>query len=445
MRITTDRSLRGTTASRWRRATAAATVALACAGVAHAAAPKAPPVDPCATPTDSNYLVADATKTGTIDLIFYNAKGARVVFFECVGDRLVRLGAKRAATAADPTTFADAATWSCDRLARRFAAVAVLPDGSIAFGSYSVRTTSCASRFELRAPRRVKPGAKASVRVVDRWGIGGIHPELCIGPADARLRCKALAFPRAVTLASRRFKATERGSWRVELRVRRERIRAAIAVGGDGPTNRKQPPIVLAAGDSTMQGIDSFLADELADSAYVRSDVHPGSGITRGVYWEWHAKSQTKRLRQRVTVMSVGAASDGLPIPNAIGVLRPCCGELWIQEYANRTRAIMQTFLRGGRARVVWLTPPEPRWGPRAEITHATNIAVERAASGLRGVKIIRIDLMFAPNGYTDVVTYRGRQVRVRESDGVHLNVAGTAIAARAVAAAIREGADDGL
>jgi hypothetical protein len=241
-----------------------------------------------------------------------------------------------------------------------------------------------------------------------------------------------------VTFASRRFQATKRGRWRVELRVRRERIRTAIAVGG-GATQRKQPPIVLATGDSTMQGVDSFLADELADEAYVRSDVRPGSGITRGLYWMWHAQSQTKRLRPRVTVMSIGAASDGLPIPNAIGILRVCCGEEWIEEYANRARQIMRTFQRNGHGRVVWLTPPEPRWGPRAEITHATNVAVERAAEGLQGVKVIRIDLMFAPHGYTDVVSYRGRPVRVRESDGVHLNVAGTAIAAKAVADAIRE------
>ena len=415
------------------------TAALACAGIAPAAAQAEPPVNPCAVRADFNYVVADATKPGTIDLIFYNPKGSRVAFFECLGNRLKRLGSIRPPDAVGPATFKDAATWSCDRPSRRFAGVSILPDGTIAFGSYSVRTASCASRFELKAPRRVRPGAQASVRVVDRWGIGGIRPELCIGPADARPSCRQLRFPHAVTFASRRFQATERGRWRVELRVNRARIRTAIAVG-EGSTLQKRPPIVLATGDSTMQGVDNFLADELINDAYVRSDVHPGSGITRGVYWEWHAKSQTERLRQRVTVMSVGAASDGLPIPNAIGIVQPCCGEPWIHEYANRARGIMQTFLRSGHGRVVWMTPPEPRWGPRAEITHATNVAVERAARGLAGVKVIRIDQMFAPEGrYTDVITYRGREVRVRESDGVHLNVAGTAIAAKAVAEVIRE------
>ena len=54
-------------------------------------------------------------------------------------------------------------------------------------------------------------------------------------------------------------------------------------------------------------------------------------------------------------------------------------------------------------------------------------------------MKVLRIDKMFSSDGYRDVIRYRGRDVRVRESDGVHLNVAGTAIAAKAVAQAIKD------
>jgi len=424
--------------SRCRRLALAAIAASACAGAAHAAVPPAPPIDPCATPADSNCLVADATQPGIIGLVFYNAQNSRVVFFECVGDRLKRLGAERSGSASTATRLPAATTWSCDRLTRRFAAVTVLPDGTIAFGSYSVRMPSCARRFELDVPRRVKPGAKARVRVLDRWGIGGISPELCIGPAD-RLTCRSLAFPKAVSVVSRRFRAEQRGRWNVELCVRRERVKTSLAVGGEGGARRTAPPIVYAAGDSTMQGVDSFLADELGEDFYVRADVQPGSGISRGTYWKFRSESQTRRRRQRATVFSVGAASDGLPIPTALGVLTPCCGVPWMQEYSNRTRAIMQTFLRGGRGRVVWMTPPEPRFAPRAAITHAINIAVEHAARGLAGVKVLRIDKLFSPDGYRDVIRFRGRDVRVRESDGVHLNVAGTAIAAKAVAQAIKD------
>jgi hypothetical protein len=422
-----------------RRVFAALLAVAACSGVAHAASPPGPPpVDPCATASLSNHLVADATHPGLIDLIFYNAQGSRVVFFECIGDGLKRITSIRA-PATDPTELEEAATWSCDRLTRRFGAVTTLPNGKVAYGNYSVRTPSCRSRFELSAPRRAKPGSKPRVRVVDRWGIGGIRSDLCIGPAGDDVRCKPLRFPRAVSVASRRFRADERGRWRIELRVREAKFATHVAVGGKGGRRESKPPIVYAAGDSTMQGVDSFLADELGEDFYVRSDSRPGSGISRGVYWRFHAESQTKRLRQRATVFSVGAASDGMPIPTALGVMTTCCGEPWIGEYANRARQIMQTFLRNGHGRVVWMTPPEPRFAPRAQITHAINIAVERAAQGLTGVKVLRIDKMFSPNGYTDVIRWHGRNVRVRESDGVHLNVAGTAIAAKAVADAIRD------
>lgn len=437
--------MRSMDTSRARRLLLTAITALACGGVAHAASPPGPPpVDPCDTPSSSNYLVADATHPGLIDLIFYNAKGSRVVFFECIGDGLRRITSKRA-PATDPTELEEAATWSCDRRSRRFGAVSKLPDGTIAFGSYSVRTPSCASRFSLSAPRRVKPGSKPRVRIVDRWGIGGIRSRLCIVPSRGDARCRTLRFPRAVSVASRRFRADERGRLHVELRVREMTVATSVAVGGEAGAVEKRQPIVYAAGDSTMQGVDSFLGDELGDDFSVRSDSRPGSGISRGVYWRFHAESQTKRLRQRYTVFSVGAASDGMPIPTALGVPVACCGEAWIQEYANRTRQIMQTFLRNGHGRVVWMTPPEPRYAPRAAITHVVNVAVERAAQGLTGVKVLRIDRMFAPDGhYQDVIRYQGRDVRVRESDGVHLNVAGTAIAAKADAAAIRTTSTDG-
>jgi hypothetical protein len=48
------------------------------------------------------------------------------------------------------------------------------------------------------------------------------------------------------------------------------------------------------------------------------------------------------------------------------------------------------------------------------------------------------MDQLFSPFGYQDAIRYRGRRVRVREIDAIHLNVAGTAIAAQVVADAIR-------
>ncbi|HEV2785702.1 MAG TPA: hypothetical protein VGV67_04885, partial [Solirubrobacteraceae bacterium] len=382
---------------------------------------------------------ADSSQPGVISLLFWGAQGGEVQYFERVGDRRERLGRARAAAGA-VTTLKDATTWSCTRLERRFEARAVLPDGSVATGRYGVRTASCAQRFRIEAPKRVSPGRLVRVRIVDRWNIGGIRPKLCVTPPGGERACRTAALARAVAVATRRFRAEKRGRWRVELRVRDHRVRRYVAVGGDTEVRDVALPSVLATGDSTMQGIDGFLADELVDDAILRSDVQLGSAISRGSFWTRHARRQVERLRPRVSVMSVGAALDAFPLTAPSGEKAECCGDGWVALYAARVRAVMQTYLRRGRARVFWLTPPLPRDPVRLTIATAITTAIEQAAAGLAGVKVVRVDQLFSPSGtYTPVIRYRGRDVRVRDADGVHLNISGTAIMAQLLAPEIRK------
>jgi hypothetical protein len=230
----------------------------------------------------------------------------------------------------------------------------------------------------------------------------------------------------------------------VELRVGDHRVRRHVAVGDDANVREVALPNVLATGDSTMQGIDSYLADELVDDATLRSDIQLGSAISRGDFWADHAVTQTKRLHQRVSVMSIGAAFDGFPLKGPGDEKAECCEEPWVALYAARVRAIMQTYLRRGRGRVFWLTPPLPRDPVRLRITSAITLAIERAAVGLEGVKVIRVDQIFSPAGtYTAVIRHRGRDVRVRDADGVHLNISGTAIMAQLLAPQIRAALDE--
>lgn len=381
-------------------------------------------------------FTADTTQIGTINLAFYDAQGAPVKFFERIGDHLEPLGTVAAAPGAF-TLLKNAATWSCDRLVRSFAAIATLPDGTLLSQTFSVRTVSCAQRFELNVPRRVKPGSTARVRVVDRWKLGAIRPRLCISAPHAAPDCRTLTFAPAVSVASRDFHATTAGRWRVQLRVGEHRVRTSVAVGSAARLSRVVPT-VLSTGDSTMLGIDGFLSDELGDGATSRSDVQLGSAISRGDYWTRHARSQTRRLHQAVTVISLGAAYDAYPLRTLDGQTAECCDQPWVLAYSRRVRSMMLTYLRGGRGRVFWLTPPLPRSADRQRITTAVNAAVLQAAHGLAGVSVERIDLFFSPGGYRDSIPYQGRDVLVREPDGVHLNISGTAIAAQLLAPAIR-------
>ncbi len=359
-------------------------------------------------------------------------------YFECVGDRAQHLGAARTAPGT-PTILRDATTWSCHRPNRRFVSTAPRADGSLGVGVYSVRTMSCAQRFELRVARRASPGARVRVRVVDRWGIGGIRPTLCVTPPRERRSCKTLAFPRAVAVASRRVRATTRGSWRIELRAHGHRVRTSVAVGTGAKAAGAPAPLVLATGDSMMQGIDGFLTDELGDAARVRSDVRPSTGIGKGTYWMPWAAAQVAKLRPSVTVMSIGA-NEGFAMPTPGGASAACCGEPWVAEYARRVRKMMRTYRRHGRGRVLWLTLPMPRDARHVPVFGAVNRAILRAADGLSAVKVVRMDLLFTPAGYREVMRYRGKNVRVREIDGVHLSISGTAIAATAIARELRGG-----
>ena len=413
--------------TRWSAAiTATALVALAPA-TADAGAQAYPP------PVQVHFFAADATQIGVISLHFFGAPGAPVTFYERVDNRLVKLGTRTSAS--DETIMREAVTWRCDRLVRRFAATAPLSGGRLAIGEYSVRTSSCATRLELVVPRRLAPGALGRISVVDRWGNGAITPQLCITPPRAERACDAVRLRRAVSAATRRLRPLRSGRWRVELRFRGHRVRRSVAVGaGVGVT--APPPVVLATGDSTMQGIDTFLADELGAGAKVVSDVRPSTGISKPFGpWGTLAGRQTRRERQAATVVSLGIL-DRFPLTISGGTSYECCGPGWITEYTRRVRAMMTTYRRGGRARVLWLTLPIPK-GPR-EVADAVNLAVVQAARGLAGVEVLRLDQFFTPAGFRETMPYRGRIIDVREEDGIHLNITGQVIAARIVAGVLR-------
>lgn len=412
---------------RWRAAVAAiALLLLPAAAPSQASAP---------APTVVHFFAADTTQTGVISLVFFGAEGAPVTYAERVGDRLEPLGVRTAAPG-EPTTMREATTWRCDRLVRRFEAAALLPDGTRAVGAYSVRTPSCATRLRLDAPRRVDPGAVARIRISDSWGLGAIRARLCVRAPRATRDCRSLRLATAVTSTRHRVRVTTPGRWDVELVVRGHRTRSSIVVGAHGRPSAPLPT-VLTTGDSTMMGVDSFLADELAGVATVRSDVRPGTGIGKpDGPWARLPRRQATRLRPAATVVSIGAA-EGFPITTPEGTTYACCDAGWVAEYSRRVRAAMRVYRRHGRGRVIWLTLPAMR-GVRQRISDAVNLAVVQAAEGLSHVTVLRLDLVFSPAGYSETIRYRGRDIDVREPDGVHLNIAGTAIAAKLVAAALR-------
>jgi hypothetical protein len=96
---------------------------------------------------------------------------------------------------------------------------------------------------------------------------------------------------------------------------------------------------------------------------------------------------------------------------------------------------MMNTYREDGAARVYWLTLPTPRDPARAKISRVVNAAIEVAAQPWQDqVRIIDTVPVFTPdNHYRDAMTVAGQPTIVRESDGIHLNAAGSEIAAKLV------------
>jgi lysophospholipase L1-like esterase len=388
----------------------------------------------CAAAPAGGQLATATSRTGLVDLYWFAAAGPPVTFYECIGSRAQRLGELSAQPGADRTVLLGATRWSCDRQTRRFVATTSLPGGEVVFAAAGARTRSCARRFALEVPRRQAAGRVVSVRVVDRWGIGGIRTRLCVTSPAAERRCDSIRFAKAVAVATRRFRATRRGHWRVVLQVRGHRVGASVAVGVRSLAARRALPTLLATGDSTMEGVESYLADALGRTATVISDARPGLALSGHDEWAPVAAAQVAALHPDITILSIGA-NEGFPM-QAGGVTHECCDAPWVSEYTQRMRDVMRTYAGGG-GRVFVLTIAAPRDPRRAAITSAVNAAMVDAAEGLAAVRVLRMDQLFSPDGYREVMRYGGDDIDVREADGVHLNVSGTAIEARVVVQAL--------
>lgn len=371
---------------------------------------------------------------GIITLFFAGTEGANARFYECRDGRAKFLGERT-----DPSGTAvlwPAAAWDCERLQRRFAATAMLPDGTFLRGLTDVRTRSCAHRFTVQTPARVRPGSTAAVRVLDSFELGGATARLCVAAPGAKARCELLRFPPAVTVRSSSVAFDRPGRWRIALRTDYGTTRRTVGVGRRAGPSAGPAPGLLATGDSTMTGVESFIADELGARADVISAVLPGgriSGEENG--WLQVARDQVDRDHPDVVVLSVGA-NEGFGIPDGDRV-RQCCYPAWVTAYARRMRAVLRAYRQGGRASVLVATIPLPRFADRTEVFTRVNEGIRKAAAGLGGVQVVAMDEVFTPDGYRETVPYRGRQVAVRASDGIHLNVSGQAIAARVIEAAL--------
>jgi hypothetical protein len=293
----------------------------------------------------------------------------------------------------------------------------------------SLRTPSCAHRLRIAGPRVVKAPRSGALHFFDRWRLG-LTARFCVRPPGARERCRSVRVRPGRHATGVRFDAARPGRYLLTASTPQQQLRHTTAASPPGGRLR-----ILATGDSMIQLVDSFIR-ERAGRASLRSDARVSTGISKPSLLDWraHAREQVADIRPDVTVMFLGA-NDGFPMAGA-----DCCGISWIAEYARRAREMMRTYARGGRGRVYWLLLPAARGGLFRETFPAVNAALRQAAAGLEDdVRLVELDEVFTPGGkFRRSMKVGGKRVRVRQSDGVHLNVTGAELAAKLIVRAIR-------
>ncbi len=200
---------------------------------------------------------------------------------------------------------------------------------------------------------------------------------------------------------------------------------------------------LLVTGDSMSQPLDAILARRLSggEATQVIRDPHIGTGISKPDLLDWGRLSvrQVGRDKPDAVVVFIGA-NEGFPIDDI-----PCCGVKYAAAYATRARTMMNTYRRAGTGRVYWLTLPLPRDGDRQRVARTVNAAVRAAAAAYRAqVRVLDLTTLFTPGGrFRDSMAVDGKPTLVREADGIHLNEAGSELAASVVQRALAEDFED--
>jgi lysophospholipase L1-like esterase len=330
------------------------------------------------------------------------------------------------------------APWLCDRLERRFQTTVTAPGADPLTSEITVVTPSCRDRVRLGVtPRRPVAGRPLQVLARDRWHSAGLPLRLCIqGPVDAAERCRRTELSATVPTRVLPVAAPQSGRYRIVLRgPRGVVVRRDVVVGPRAGVLR-----LLATGDSEIQVLDDQLAARLRSRGVrVTSDAHVGSGLAKLFQLNWlqHAATFARTLHPDITVVFLGA-NDGYGIGT-----NTCCGPGWSDAYALRAAQMMRSYSRHGAGRVFWFLLPAPRGAGFQEIFSGVNRALHLAAGRVPGVRLVDLSPEITPGGtFHQTVVRAGRTVNVRQPDGVHLSVAGSAIAVDVLVAAMRaEGA----
>lgn len=384
--------------------------------------PGGAPLQLAASPEEVGYVAATVTAT----------PGTSVQLSEQRGGATTPIGGAVVVPASGTVTVPHALVWLCDQRSRELVAT-TLPPAMTATTTATVMTPSCSRRLAAKIYTRARAGGTMTIRLRDRWATGELPLTVCVTPPGGRRDCSPWRLRRGQSRRILRIRVPRPGGWLTTVLTRYGFKRSALVWA----SHRGGRIRLLAAGDSQMQILDGFMAQDLARYGVdVTSDARISTSLTNPGFFSWpnHARQQAPRLRPDVTVFFIGA-NDGFSVAGPGGQAVGCCSAAWSSGYANLVAEMMRIYLRGNAGRVYWFVLPAPRPANFQSVFNAVNAGIEQAARRFPGrVGLIDANAFFTPGDvYRNYMVYRGQGFVIHEADGIHLSTASDVIDAQIV------------
>jgi hypothetical protein len=191
----------------------------------------------------------------------------------------------------------------------------------------------------------------------------------------------------------------------------------------------EQPLKVWLAGDSLMGTIAESFIDKTAGNPVFKAgqDFRIGTGLARPDVYDWPGaiRSEMATANPDVVILVFGANDD--QDMEAGGHRLSLQSAAWQQEYAVRVNQILDATANGVR-QVLWLGIPAVRRPRLNQTKDLINNIVKTAATEHPNVSYVDTGSVLDGAG-SSFATYltnaSGKAVTVRESDGIHITLAG--------------------
>ena len=206
---------------------------------------------------------------------------------------------------------------------------------------------------------------------------------------------------------------------------------------------------VLVLGGSSMVGaLGKLLAEGLRDAGYVvERKAKSASGLARPDFYDWPSAAAEAYAAFRpdaTVVMFGGNDGQGLRMPDDADVEWIRWTDAgWAEEYRRRVTAVSDAVAPAGE-HVFWIGMPPMRQSKLDARMQRINAILETTMAARENGHFIASQPVLGgkDGGYTEHLRIDGEQVRVRASDGIHVNRAGAQHLADGVVPSVREHLD---